>query len=76
MTGSHAGSVTIKRRQLGSRLSMAATTDAATGSGSGADVLGSLTRREQQRTPAVFPWRTAADVVSPASQIPGGENGY
>jgi len=55
---------------------MAATTDAATGSGSGADVLGSLTRREQQRTPAVFPWRTAADVVSPASQIPGGENGY
>jgi len=36
----------------------------------------SSARREQQHTPAVFPWRTAADVVRPASEIAGGENGY
>jgi hypothetical protein len=43
---------------------MAATTDAATGSGSGANVLSSLTPDAAVLlTPAVFPWRTAADVV-------------
>jgi hypothetical protein len=52
VTGSHAGSATIKRPQLGSRLSMVATADAATGSGSSANVLSS----PDAKTPTSFYW--------------------